>query len=84
MLYKKASDSTKIGHVSPSTPYIRSVRLFKNRTVCWGVDYIRSTQNGNDSLMVISRAIAKNVTGPGVTIVYVVVNHSLITSLPRP
>jgi hypothetical protein len=33
-LYKKASDSTKIGRLSPATPYIRSVRLFKNRTVC--------------------------------------------------
>ena len=33
-LYKKASDSTKIERVFPATPYIRSVRLFKNRTVC--------------------------------------------------
>jgi hypothetical protein len=32
-LYKKASDSKKIGRLSPATPYIRSVRLFKNRTV---------------------------------------------------
>ena len=33
ILYKKASDSTKIGRFSPVTPYIRSVPLFKNRTV---------------------------------------------------
>ena len=33
MVYKKASDSTKIGRFSPATPYIRSVQLFKNQTV---------------------------------------------------
>ena len=32
-LYEKASDSKKIGRFSPATPYIRSVRLFKNMTV---------------------------------------------------
>ncbi len=47
-----------------------------------GVDYIRSTQNGSDSLMIISIAIAENIVGAGVTIVYFVSNHSLITSLP--
>ena len=36
----------------------------------WGVDYIRSTQNGNDSLMLISRAIAINVTGVGELIIF--------------
>ncbi len=47
-----------------------------------GVDYIRSTQNGSDSLMIISLAIAENIVGAGVTIVIFRMNHSLITSLP--
>ncbi len=47
-----------------------------------GVDYIRSTQNGSDSLMIMSLAIAESIVGAGVTIVYFVLNHSLITSLP--
>ncbi len=36
-----------------------------------GVDYIRSTQNGSDSLMIISIAIAENIVGAGVTLVRV-------------
>ena len=31
---QKASDSTKIGLFFPTTPYIRIVRLLKDRTVC--------------------------------------------------
>ncbi len=36
----------------------------------------------SDSLMIISLAVAENITGAGVTRVYFVLNHSLITSLP--
>ena len=43
---------------------------------------LSSCQNGSDSLILISLAIAENTTGAGVTIVYYIMNHSLITSLP--